>query len=102
MRTVVDIVAELDQRDLLELARRVARKHSLSVEEMLGPWRGPAESHARHLLWAVLYARGHWSTTRIGALFGKDHTTVLLGMRRVTKAETDEIEPTEKHNGTTG
>jgi len=52
----------------------------VTVDELLGRERTPAASHARHALWEALNATGHWSLSRIGKVFGRDHVTILQGI----------------------
>ena len=81
-RSVQAIVEELDKRDLLEEARKVARAHHVTLAEMLGNSRSAGHCNARFELWAVLSGTLGWSTVTIGKLFGRDHTTVIAGIRR--------------------
>lgn len=75
------IIHDLAERDLIDLGRRVAAKHVCTLEEAVSPSRTQAFVDARHELWAILQATGHWSYPRIGALFGRDHASIIHGVR---------------------
>lgn len=88
-RSIADILAELDTRDLTGDFARIARAHHVTLEELMGPRRTAAICGARHECFALLHGLG-WATTSIGALFGRDHVTVIHGIRahdrRIAKA----------------
>jgi len=74
---------KLDGRGLLKMAERIAEAHGVSVEDMFSAVRGfSAVPRARQAMWAELYATGNWSYPRIGQLFGRDHTTIMAGVRK--------------------
>ena len=81
------VEANLEARGLRPLAEHVAREYHVTLDELLGNGRGMGESHARHVMWAVLRARGHWSWARLGMLFCRDHTTIMAGVKRVPGPE---------------
>lgn len=74
------ILFELEARDLVELADRIAKQHDVTLLEMLGHTRGSGPSWARQALWSELYARGHWSYPRLGKLFDRNHRTIMAGV----------------------
>jgi chromosomal replication initiation ATPase DnaA len=73
----------LDQRDLREMAERIAKRHQVTLDEMFGRGRMYAFVAARHEMMAELYSTGNWSTPRIGLVFGVDHTTVLAAIQKI-------------------
>ena len=85
-----EIILELRRRGLYEDARRVAKAHDITLEQMFSKRRHKGEAMARQAFWAELYARGTWSYPQIGALCARDHTTVMFGikahMARASKA----------------
>jgi hypothetical protein len=83
--------------DLLALVKRIASAHDVTLDEMLGTSHVAGHVHARHALWAALYARGHWSYPRLGKLFGRDHSTVLAGV--VAHCERQGIQPPRAKKG---
>lgn len=62
----------------------VARVFNIRVSRLMLPGQTWAPAHARAAAYRILRARG-WSTTKIGKLFGRDHTTVMSGLRRAAK-----------------
>jgi chromosomal replication initiation ATPase DnaA len=86
-----EILLELERRGLAGLATRVADLHGVDVLAMLGHRRFRELSRARQVLWAVLATRG-WSLSRIARVFDRDHTTVLVGVRRVTPEQIAAVE----------
>lgn len=62
-------------------AKPIAAKYGISVSELSGPRGSPIAAAARQELMWVLHRRG-LSSVRIGQLIGRDHTTVLHGVRR--------------------
>lgn len=76
-----EIVLELRRRSLYEDARRIARAHGVTIEQMFSKRRRKGEAMARQAFWAELYSRGCWSYPQIGALCARDHSTIILGIR---------------------
>lgn len=93
MRAVEAIVAELQERDLLDTARSFARSGRISVEELLSPSREQHIVHPRQAFIADLYDHHSFSTERIGTLLGFDRSSVRAGIKahraRVERAEND-------------
>lgn len=54
----------------------IAQRHEVSMGEMFGHARHGGACAARAEAYRLLRARG-WSSPRIGALFGRNHATVL-------------------------
>jgi chromosomal replication initiation ATPase DnaA len=79
--TIEAIIERLAERDLLDVALRFAREHNVTVRELVGGSHERAPSWARQALWSFLYSLGHWSYPRLGHLFGRDHSTILAGVR---------------------
>ncbi len=77
-----DIIRELRQRDLYDLAEAVATAHQCTVFEMVGTVRYEAFCRARHELWYRLRCTGHWSYPRIAELVHRDDSTVMHGVRK--------------------
>ena len=53
----------------------------LTVAQASGPSKSRETSYRRMYVYHLLYLRG-WSTTQIGAVLNRDHTTVVYGLRR--------------------
>ena len=81
MKSVASIIRDLETRDLLELAKDVARKHYVTLEELLGRRRRAPEIAARHELWQRLYEQIP-SQPKLGEIFGRDHSTVQAALHK--------------------
>jgi chromosomal replication initiation ATPase DnaA len=88
MIAIDQLIAELEERDLLLLAKQFAKAHSVTLEEMLGADRCRPAAAARHEFWTHLYDQGHWSYPRIGALFGRDHSSISYAVRKCRSGKT--------------
>ncbi|MCA0358715.1 MAG: hypothetical protein LCH78_18025 [Proteobacteria bacterium] len=66
-----------------EIANLIASTYGVSVANLVGPARHKAISHARqHAMW-LMHQQPHLSMPQIGKfLGGRDHTTILHGIRR--------------------
>jgi chromosomal replication initiation ATPase DnaA len=77
------ILGSLAERDLVELLDQVCRRRAVTRDEVCGEARTKAVVRARHEVWWLL--RNHpevsFSFQEIGRLFGRDHATVLHGVR---------------------
>lgn len=72
-------------RNWREIIADVSERHGLTTEEILGPSRARRCAWPRHEAWALIWEQGRLSTTEIGRRFNRDHTTVLIGIRRHNK-----------------
>jgi len=81
--TLAAIVDKLAARDLLAVVDDVCRARRITREELCGRGRTKAVATARRELWWRL--RHHpdlsFSYAEIGRLFGRDHATVISGVR---------------------
>jgi hypothetical protein len=70
---------------IAEIQRATAAAYGLTRDELLGP--GLARRHAwpRQIAMALSRELTNQSYTQIGRNFGRDHTTVLRGVRRLAK-----------------
>lgn len=69
---------------LRELTKQVCEEFGVSLEDVMGPSRRHILSDARRKIWATAYARNHYAytTTSLGRWFGRDHSTVSVGIAR--------------------
>jgi chromosomal replication initiation ATPase DnaA len=59
----------------------IASRHGVSLCSLFGRSRKPEIVHARWDCYAMLrHDPYHWSLTRIGQLFDRDHTTIMYGL----------------------
>lgn len=62
--------------------RRICERHELTVEQVEAQDQRPGTCYCRFEVFARLRARG-WSTTKIAFhVGGRDHTTVIYGLKR--------------------
>ena len=80
-KTAAAIIRDLETRDLLGVAKEIARKHHVTLEELLGRRRRGPEASARHELWHRLY-EAIPSLPKLGEIFGRDHTTVMAAVHK--------------------
>lgn len=65
------------------IAAEIAAMHGVTVADQIGPSRIATIARARHHAMWRMYQEPHLSLTMIGRyLGGRDHTTVLYGIRR--------------------
>jgi chromosomal replication initiation ATPase DnaA len=65
------------------IVAEVAERHGLTAADLKGPSRLKHISHPRQEAMAALYITGRYSLPGIGRfLGGRDHTTVLVGIRK--------------------
>jgi chromosomal replication initiation ATPase DnaA len=70
--------------EAVEIRKRIARKHGVSVEELVGRSCLRHVVEARRELYCALRAR-KWSYPAIGRFCGRDHTTVMAAVRKEQK-----------------
>ena len=80
-KTAAAIIRDLETRDLLGVAKEIARKHHVTLAELLGRRRRGPETSARHELWHRLYEEIP-SLPKLGEIFGRDHTTVMAAVHK--------------------
>lgn len=75
-------------RIMADIVSQVAPRHGVTPEMMLGDSRRAPVAHARWEAWTLIYAlkwqngSQRFSKSQIGRYFGKDHTSVMSGLRR--------------------
>lgn len=70
-------------REPRRIAARVAARHGLTLDDLAGRRRDARHVSARQEAMFVLRQATRLSLPAIGAIFGRHHTTVLAGLRRV-------------------
>jgi chromosomal replication initiation ATPase DnaA len=99
MKSKRSIVLDLRARGLWEPAQRIAEKHHVHVDEILGRRKHAPIAAARNELYAVAY-EALQSFPLVADILDRDHTTVMQGRRvhldRVAVAEAVEAERTEQ------
>ena len=75
------ILDALESRDLLALLDTVCHARGVTREELCGRRRTKNVASARQELWWHLRRSPGMSYAEIGRLFGRNHTTVMAGVR---------------------
>ena len=68
---------------LKEVFEATRRAYGMSACEMIGPGRAYVYSRLRHAAWYVASRHTKASTTRMGAMWNRDHSTVVHGLHSV-------------------
>lgn len=85
------VVVETGNRIIDQIIRDTAKRHGLFAAELTGPARNRQTSRARHeAMWLAYEARRPdgsrlYTLPFIGRRFGRDHTSVLYGIRKHAK-----------------
>lgn len=66
-----------------KIAQKMAERYGTTVDEIFGRRRFPEVVEARFHVWSVLNRQHGYSTARIGRIWGRDHTTVMHGLKKV-------------------
>lgn len=74
--------AELRERGLYDEAFECARKVGATLAEMFSASRAQHAVRARQMFMKHLVEERGWSSTAVGKLLGRDHTTVLAAVRK--------------------
>lgn len=78
----LQIIDELRRRGHWVLVCTMARAYFTTPGGVIGSRRRKRDVEARHAVWASLYGTGRYSLPDLAAMFGRDHTTILAGVRR--------------------
>ena len=69
------------------IIEEVSNQTMIPVRDILGKKRDHPTAHARQLCFYRIQRECNYSLPRIGRLFGRDHTTVLHGIRQEEKRQ---------------
>jgi chromosomal replication initiation ATPase DnaA len=81
VQRATELYADIVARGLLPMMQEVAAAHHVTVHAIVSSGRTKRVAEARHVVFARLRVLG-FSLPEIGALMGRDHTTVLYGLRK--------------------
>ena len=90
--TTETILEALRERDLLDLLDSVCRPNGVTREEVCGRRRTRRIARARRELWLRLRRELRMSYGEIAELFGRNHSTVLTGVRSLERGQVDSDE----------
>lgn len=71
----------LSSSKVLNFSALICQRNDVRLSDVIGRARERHITAVRHFIWSELYAQGY-SFPEIGREFGRDHTTVLAGVRR--------------------
>ena len=67
------------------MARAIADKHNISIDQMLGPCRTPAFAYARQQFMYEMIASGRCSYSFVARILNRDHSTIIHGVEAHAK-----------------
>lgn len=100
---VAATLERIGEAGLYDIATDIALAHGLSLLDMISSGSKPAP-RARAVFYRRLYDRFGYSTTAIGKLIGKDHSTIVDALKQVdpiTRLRVAPVTPAPKPNGGT-
>lgn len=77
----------MDRRRAESIVNRLSLKYGIPVIEIMSRTRQEAAVRMRQIAWYMLHKIYNMSSTTIGAIFGRDHTTILHGINAVRGSE---------------
>ena len=81
------LAAETPRQRARRIVSDVAREHRVPLDYLYGPQRYRWIKDARYAAIRTVAAEfPRWSSTQLGRLFGRDHTTILHALGRTAKA----------------
>lgn len=88
----VDTLPAIPTRDAdaLEVLRCVARSFLVSLDQLISKDRHRSIAEARQVAYWLLRTRTRMSLPEIGRLLRKDHSTVMIGVRRIVRRRATE------------
>ena len=82
----LDVEKARPRREAVEDATRiVAAEYGLPSAELIGRGRTKSVSEARQMAYCLLRDFAKMSFPEIGAAFGRDHTTIMMGVRNIAR-----------------
>lgn len=88
-KTQVQLMAELEERDLMELALVVARYCHVTVGGIADRNHRSEDVRARALMMSALCVHHGWSVSAVARLFGRDRNSVYNALASVLTSEVE-------------
>lgn len=66
----------------MSIIREIAMQHGVTVEAIMGRSRDHKDTRARRAAYAAVKYRRGLSHPAVGRIFGRDHSTILHGIRK--------------------
>jgi chromosomal replication initiation ATPase DnaA len=95
-RAVERIETAIEMRpagNVLAIIASVCRRHRINPADLMAEGRPTRIVACRDEVWWTIRLRTKLSYVRIGAIFGRDHSTVITGVRRHTKRLAAQVQP---------
>lgn len=86
---MANLLKNSDQNRLEEILKMIGQKYHVPVSDFYSKRRMHNIAHARFMVWSILHWPLGWSTTTIGFVFSRDHSTVLYGLQQAKKKGLD-------------
>ena len=80
-----DLIDRMKRRGLDGVLREISHDHFVPPHEVVGRTRRQTPTRARHAMWLRLRDDYNFSFNEIAALFDRDHTTIMSGIRTARK-----------------
>jgi len=80
---IYDPTVKTPRQRIDEIVGAIAGAHEVSPADIMGPTQVRRVVRARWAVWRIMRDEYQMTLPQIGRAFGKDHTTVLHGLRRV-------------------
>lgn len=74
-----------------KVERAIAQAAGVTVKEIYGRSRLQAIVDARHAIWFVLHKQMGYTSAYLGRIYGRDHTTILSGVRSIRERAADHV-----------
>lgn len=79
-----EIKAIMSRASVRGFVKDVAREFGLTIDTLIGRSLEPKICRVRQIIWYRAHAEGY-SLPQIGKVFGRDHTTIMHGIRNEKK-----------------
>ena len=86
---VKEKIQRLKTLGVYEDATKVVIQHGATLEEVFSDSRLKHIAMARHELMYFFRERFQWSYPAVGALFDRDHTTIIAAMQKIKKQKAE-------------
>lgn len=78
---MAEVRVDLERKGLLAAVVSICDEHGVTLDDVMGQRRHKSLMRARQHAWAMIRERTTMSYPEIGALFSRDHSTVIYGVQ---------------------
>lgn len=89
-KTAFQVRDALRQRGVLEEVEKLIAGNAVTLEEVTGTTKMWHVARLRRKVWWVLYTKYKMSYPAIAEVFGKNHTTIMDGVKKHAESKDDE------------